>query len=95
MHRNTGLKPAHVLGHVFVDSPGVGKETVQDSRPPVLRGQHDRLLQVVVLLLRVSCPAHDPGLHEGGPRVRQQGLNAAFIYLNTAGEQEPGCVSRC
>lgn len=92
MDSNTGPKRAHVLGLVRLDSPGVGEETVEDSGPPVLRCQHDRLLQVVVLLLRVSCPAHDPGLHEGRPRVRQQALNAAFIHLNTTRGHERRCA---
>lgn len=93
--RECAQKARPEAAHVRLDSPGVGKEAVEDAGPPVRGCQHDRLLQVVVLLLRVSCPAHDPGLHEGRPRVRQQGLDAAFIYLNTARQQEPGCASRC
>lgn len=81
--------PGHpVLNLTSLDSPGVGEEAVEDPRAPVLRRQHHRLLQVVVLLLRVSGPTHDPGLHEGGPRVRQQGLNAALVHLKPAGQQE-------
>lgn len=65
------------------DSPSVGEQAVHDPGPLVLRCQHHGLLHVVVLLLSVACAAHHPGLHEGGPRVRQQAFNASFIHLNT------------
>lgn len=72
-----------VITYSCFSSPCVGKQAVHDP-PFVLRGDHHSLLHVVVLLLRVACTTHHPGLHEGGPRVLQQGFNAPFIHLKEA-----------
>lgn len=63
--------------------PCVGKQAVHDPLL-VLRSEHHSLPQVVVLLLSVACTTHHPGLHEGGPRVLQQGFNAPLIHLKAA-----------
>lgn len=62
-------------------SPGVGKEAIHDTGPFVLCGKNHCLLHAVVLLLSVSGTAHDPRLHEGGPRVGQQVLDPALVHL--------------
>lgn len=74
-------QPTSYAAAQLCDSPGVGEEAVEDAGPAVLGRQHHRLPQVVVLLLRVACAAHHSGLHEGGPGVGQQVLDASLVHL--------------
>ena len=62
-------------------SPWVGEQSVQDAGALVLGREHYGLPDVVVLLLGTAGATHHTCLHEGGPRVSQQRLDAPFVHL--------------